>query len=196
VFAVIGALAVVSFLALAAWMLRNRRRPGPGLPRIEVTRLYALQALLYLIAATVLGLVLAWAPRSVETLRLAKVYAVCALYGFLGTMILGVAGRHVPVLFWTLSVRATGVPPTLSPYRLRPLPLQGVEIVAWTLGVPLLGVALWLETARELRTAALALLVAVATSAVNHVQSWRRARVAPDEAAEAAPPNLLTRLDD
>ncbi|HEX2465283.1 MAG TPA: hypothetical protein VHR17_11735, partial [Thermoanaerobaculia bacterium] len=80
-FAVIAAVAVICFLGLVAWMLRHRRRPGPGLPPFDSTRLYALQALLYLAAATGIGVTLAFAPRSVASLRLAKVYAVCGLYG-------------------------------------------------------------------------------------------------------------------
>jgi hypothetical protein len=177
VFAVLAALAVCCFLALVVWMLRHRRRPGPGLPRFDATRLYAMQALLYLAAATAIGVGLAFAPRSLATLRWAKVYAVCSLLGFLGTMILGVAGRHVPVLFWTRTVRETGIPPALSPYRLRPLSLQAVELSAWSAGVPLLAIALWLEAAGVLRFAALLLTGVVAASAVNHVLSWRRARV-------------------
>ena len=124
-FAVIGARrSVVWFLGLVVWMLRHRRRPGPGLPSTRLHRLYAIQALLYLAAATGIGLALAFAPRSLATLRLAKVYAVCGLFGFMGTMILGVAGRHVPVLFWTRAVRRIGSSTPLSPYRLRPQPLQ------------------------------------------------------------------------
>ena len=87
-----------------------------------------MQALLYLAAATALGLTLAFAPRSPETLRLAKVYAVCGLYGFMGTMILGVAGRHVPVLFWTLSRPSKRELHRRSlPIGLRPLPLQALR---------------------------------------------------------------------
>jgi hypothetical protein len=176
-FALMAAGAVGCFLGLVVWMLAHRRRPGPGLPRFDATRLYALQALLYLAIATAIGIGLAFAPRSLATLRWAKVYAVCALGGFLGTMILGVAGRHVPVLFWTRTVRAAGIPPAVSPYRLRPLWLQAIELAAWTAGVPSLALALWTESPALLRFAATLLLLAVATSAVNHVLSWRRARL-------------------
>jgi hypothetical protein len=67
------------------------------------------------------------------------------------------------------------VPPARSPYRLRPLALQIAEFAAWTLGVPLLAVALWRETASLLRVGAGLLLIAVVTSALNHALSWRRA---------------------
>jgi hypothetical protein len=93
----------------------------------------------------------------------------------MGTMILGVAGRHVPVLFWTRTVQSSGTPPVLSPYRLRPPALQIIELAMWSTGVPLLGFALWNESAAALRTAAVLLLAAVATSALNHLRSWRRA---------------------
>jgi hypothetical protein len=44
-FAVITASSVVWFLAIVVWMFRHRRRPGPGLPRPDLPRLHALQAL-------------------------------------------------------------------------------------------------------------------------------------------------------
>jgi hypothetical protein len=183
-FAVISASSVVWFLGVVAWMLRHRRRPGPGLPRPDLPRLHALQALLYLALATVLGLALAFAPRSGETLRLAKVYAVCGLLGFMGAMILGVGGRHVPLLLWTHRLRREGVLPEVPPYRLRQPALQAIELGAWSVGVPLLAAALWLEAPAPLSIAAGLLLTAVATSAANHVQAWRRARRAPSSSPE------------
>jgi hypothetical protein len=187
VFAAIGAAAVLWFLGVAVWMLRHRRRPGPALPRFDLTRVHALQALGYLMLTTGLGMALALAPRSNETLRLAKVYAVCGLLGFMGTMILGVAGRHVPVLLWTHRLRQVGELPVLSPYRLRRPWIDGLELAAWSLGVPLLAIALWLEAPAPLGIAAWVLLAGVAASAANHVEASRRAgRTTPVRAADGS----------
>lgn len=187
-FAAIAAASVAWFLGVVVWMLRHRRRPGPGLPRFDTTRLHALQALGYLALTTGLGLVLALTPRSTTSLRLAKVYAACGLLGFMGTMILGVAGRHLPVLLWTRSLREQETLPPTPPYRLRRRALDAIELVSWSAGVPTLAVALWRETPALLSVAAWLLLVAVAASALNHVETWRRLRtrgVAPEDAAPA-----------
>jgi hypothetical protein len=171
-FAALAAASIAWFLGVAGWMLRHRRRPGPGLPRIDFTRLHALQALLYLGATAALGVVLALAPRSEGSLRLAKVYGVCGLLGFFGSLILGVAGRHVPVLLWTRGMLLEG-PPTASPYRLQHPAIAALQFVLWTAGVPLLAAALWREAAELLRPAAWMLFGAVAASAYNHVRVLR-----------------------
>jgi hypothetical protein len=172
-FAILAAAAVGWFLAVAIWMLRHRRRPGPGVPRFDATRAQALQALLYLLLATAAGVVLAIAPRSTTTLRLAEVYGVSGLLGFFGGMILGVAGRHLPVLLWTRRMHE-GVVPAFSPYRLGRPAIAALELATWTLGVPLLALAFWLEAPTPLAAAAALLLVAVAASALNHVVAARR----------------------
>jgi hypothetical protein len=187
-FAVLCAAAVVWFLGVVAWMLRHRRRAGPGVPRFDATRLQALQALLYLAVTTALGLVLAFTPRSTLTLRLAEVYATCGLYGFMGTMILGVAGRHLPVLLWTLYSRGEGVAPQISPYRLRRPSLQAIELVTWSVGVPLLAVALWREAPALLAVAAWLLLAAVAASAANHLLAALRVGMRPIRSARSGSP--------
>jgi hypothetical protein len=147
--------------------------PRAGLPRFDPTRAHALQALLYLLLATAIGMVLALEPRSTTTLRLAEVYGVCGLLGFFGGMILGVAGRHLPVLLWTRRMHE-GVVPALPPYRLARAEIAAIELAAWTVGVPLLAIAFWLEAATPLAIAAVLLLVAVAASALNHVIAARR----------------------
>lgn len=183
-FAAIAAASVAWFLGVAVWLLRHRRRPGTGLPRLDFTRLHALSALGYLGVTAVLGLVLAIAPRSTDSLRLAKVYGVCGLLGFFGTMILGVAGRHVPVLIWTRRMHADG-PPAVSPYRLRSPVIAAVELACWSLGVPFLAFALWREAAAPLSVAAWMLLVAVVASAANQIgalYSAPRTALAPEGA--------------
>jgi hypothetical protein len=132
----------------------------------------ALQALGYLAVATVLGVVLSVAPRSADTLRLAKAYAVCGLLGFHGTMILAVSGRHLPVLMWTRRMHESG-PPTVSPYRLRSRAIATLELATWSAGVPLLAFSLWRESTRALSAAAWMLLAAVAASAANQVRALR-----------------------
>jgi hypothetical protein len=173
-FAAVAAASVAWFLGVVTWLLRHRRRAGPGLPRLDLTRLHVVQALVYLVATTVLGLALAFAPRSTDTLRLAKVYGVCGLLGFFGSMILGVAGRHVPVLIWTRAMLATG-PPARSPYRLRSPVLAAIELGAWSCGVPLLAFALWRESPPTLSFAGWLLLAAVAASAVSQIGALRSA---------------------
>jgi hypothetical protein len=135
-------------------------------------KLHVLQALGYLASATALGMVLALAPRSTDTLRLAKVYGVCGLLGFFGTMILGVGGRHLPVLAWTRAMLTQG-PPARSPYRLRSSARAAAEFASWSLGVPLLALASWREAAAGLSLAAWLLLAEVVASAANQIRAIR-----------------------
>ena len=178
-FAGVVACAVLWFLALVVWMLRHPRPPSRSLPRPDFARLHALQALVYLAITLGLGLVMALAPLSTWKLRLATAYAVCALLGFLGQMVLGVATRLFPVLVWMQAMARSGGPPTHSPYRLASPLVAAVELAAWSAGVPLLAVALTLETAPLIRAGAVLLLTAIFASSLNGARVLRSPLLRP-----------------
>ena len=92
---------------------------------------WSVQALGYFAITLGLGSVMAFAPLSTWKLRLATAYAVCALLGFLGQMVLGVATRLFPVLVLMQAMARSGPPPH-SPYRLASATIAAVELGTWS----------------------------------------------------------------
>jgi hypothetical protein len=89
-------------------------------------------------------------------------------------MVLGVAGRHVPVLIWNRAMLAAG-PPARSPHRLRSPVLGAIGLGVWSCGVPLLAFALWRGSPPTISWAGWLLLAAVAGSAVSQIGALRSA---------------------
>ena len=170
---------LLGFLSRVVWMLRHRR-PGPTeLPRPDWGVAHALVSLLYLLLATALGFFLALAERSETTLRLASVYGVFGLLGFLSQIIVGVEGRILPLFawLWGFADRAyTTSPPSL--HRAPARPVQGLVFALWTLAVPGLALGLATERVAVVSTAAGALLVATIAGAAHAGlvlrRLWRR----------------------
>ncbi len=163
-----------AFLSRVVWMLRNRRPAPTDLRRPDWGVGHALQALVYLVLASGLGLYLALAERSETTLALASAYGALGLVGFLSQIIVGVEGRVLPLFAWLWSFADHSyaeLPRSLhgTPSRF----LQGFGFLLWTAGVPLLALGL----AREQTAAswgAGALLVAVLVGFANAVLVvWR-----------------------
>lgn len=177
--AALAALGVFAFLGLVAGMLRNRRPAPSELRRPDLSLGHALQSLAYLLLATVLGLVLALAPASGWTLKLAFVYGVSGLVGFLAQIVVGVEGRLLPLYAWLLSFAAGGyaeLPPSLHAAPSRTLQALGLGL--WSLGVPALAAGLALDRPVLVGAAAFGLAVAVAGNAANTALAlsrlWRR----------------------
>jgi hypothetical protein len=177
--AALAALGVFAFLGLVAGMLRHRRPAPSELRRPDLSLGHALQALAYLLVAVALGLVLAFAPASGWTLRLAFAYGVAGLVGFLAQIVIGVEGRLLPLYAWLLGFAAGGygdLPPSLhaAPSRV----LQAVGLGLWSLGVPALAAGFALDRPVLLGAAAAGLAVAVAGNAANTALAlarlWRR----------------------
>ncbi len=185
-----GALAVagiLSFLSRVAWMLRHRR-PGPTeLRRPDWSVAHAIAALACLIGACGLGLYLAVADGSDETLALALAYGVLGLVGFLSQIVVGVFGRILPLFawLWGFSDRAYAEsPPSL--HRAPARSLQGLVFALWTTGVPLLAAGLAADRPAVVSAGAGSLFVAVCAGLANAVvvltRLWhRRAPAAPPQ---------------
>jgi hypothetical protein len=177
--AVLAALGIAAFLGEVAWMVRHRRPAPAERLRPDPSVAHVAQALLYLLVAVVLGLYLAWAPASEGSLQVATVYGVCALVGFLCQMVVGVAGRLVPLYgwLWGFADRAhRESPPSL--HRAPPRLAGALVFGLWTLGVPLLGAGLALPRPVLTSAGAAALLGAVALGggglAITLRRLWRR----------------------
>ena len=123
----------------------------------------------------VLGLALAFAPETTETtLRLATVYGVFGLIGFLSQMIVGVSGRLLPLFARLIAGEWRATPPT--PHQLPDRRLQAATFVLWTLGVPVLAIGFWLDRVSLVGAGGWLLLAGVAASAASNIAILRAAR--------------------
>lgn len=165
IFALLTAGGIGVFLRTVLWMKRHPRRPARGLPRPDLGRIHIVQALIYLILATVLGLTLVFLPESLLKYRLAPVYGVVALLGIFAQMILGVSLRLLPLFVW-LRASQQQVSPS-RPYDARPAGLQLAVSILWSLGIPLLAVGSYRESTAQLALASWMLLVAVLGNAAS-----------------------------
>ena len=179
VFAPIAVAGVGVFLAHVVWMTRHRRPAPKELPRPDLSVAHAVQALAYLALSAAIGLYLAFAPESEATLRLAMAYGVFALVGFLSQMVVGVAGRLLPLYGWLWGFadrRREVSPPSL--HRAPSRTLQALVLALWSLGVPALAAGFAGDRAVLIAGAAAALGVAVVLGGMNLVvilfRLWRR----------------------
>ena len=140
------ALAIVAAFAVFArqviWMLEHPRRPPHHRthPDFAVHHLGAAGASLLL--ACVCGVLLSALPVSESTLRVALLYGVLGLVGFLAQVIVGFERRILPIAsaYWVLQ-RSGGVPAPAPP----PLAAAGWIFYAWLAGVPLVAAGLFLN---------------------------------------------------
>jgi hypothetical protein len=170
---------IVVFLSRVVWMLRNRRPSPTELRRPDWGVAHALQALACLVAATALGMYLAAAEPSQQTIALASAYGVLGLLGFLSQIVVGVEARVLPLFAWLWGFKDrdyASSPPSVHGASVRPL--QAVAFVLWTAGVPLLAFGLASERAAWVSCAAGGLLLGVLASLANAVtvlvRLWRR----------------------
>jgi hypothetical protein len=170
-----AALGIAVFLAHVGWMLRHRRPAPPERLRPDLSVAHVGAALACCVAAAAIGTALAFAPPSEATLRWAMAYGVLGLVGFLSQMVVGVAGRLVPLYGWLWGFADRDyheLPPSL--HRVLPRPAQAVTLALWTAGIPALAAGLALDRPLLTGTAAAALGVAVLTSGLALAIALRR----------------------
>ena len=179
----IGALPVLGglghFAADIRWMLGRRKRPPRGLRRPDYATVQTLQALLYLFLAASLGGTLLVLETPPTTLRLAAVYGVLALVGFLAQVVVGVGGRLLPIVAWTRAFVGSDFEriPT-SQFEMSDRRWQLLGLVAWSIGVPWLAIATLRASPRWIAAGAWILLIGILAEAVNRVRLLRHARPA------------------
>jgi hypothetical protein len=157
-----------------AWMARHRRPAPKELRRPDYGVLHILQALVWLAAAAVLGLALAFTPPAEWKLGAAMAYGVFALVGFLAQMIVGVNARLLPIFAWLASYggRLLDAPPP-SPHALPSRPLQAGACALWAVGVPLLAAGLAADRLALVSAGGGALLAGLAMNAATSLWTLR-----------------------
>jgi hypothetical protein len=189
-FASLVAAGFVGFLGQIFWMLRHRR-PGPvGLPRPDLGVWHAAQSLLYLAASIGAGLILAFAPESELTYRLAPLYGVFGLLGFLGQLVVGVEARVLPLFAaYHANRNVCEAGPVILPHEMVSRPLQWTTFLLWSAGIPLLALGASRQSGGSVRLGAILLFCATASMSVNAFLILRHAFLKrPSALSGAAPP--------
>jgi hypothetical protein len=161
----IAALIIVAgfamFLVQAIWMVRRPRPRPPAIRSPDPAILHAAAALVSLIVACGLGLWLAIADTTEQTLRVALAYGVMGLVGFLGQMIVAMGGRLLPIFAWYwAAAHAGGARPVVSPHDMPWRSAQYIVFALWLAGVPALAAGLAMDLVPVVRAAAWGLLAA------------------------------------
>ncbi|MCP3963976.1 MAG: hypothetical protein GY719_39590, partial [bacterium] len=166
---------VAVFLANVIWMKRHPRPAPKALIRPDLGVAQSLLAFAYLAITCVLGTILAFSPETTEhTLRLATVYGICGLLGFLSQLVVGISARLLPIFARLIAAGWSEAPPT--PHEMPDRRLQAATFVLWTLGVPLLAAGFYFERTPIIAAAGWTLLGAVVTGAASHLALLRAAR--------------------
>jgi hypothetical protein len=174
-FAVLTAAGIAVFLSQVVWMARHRRPAPAERPRPDLGVAHVAMALVCLVIATSIGVALAFAPPSAAALRWAMAYGALGLVGFLSQMVVGIAGRIVPLTGWLWGFADRGhqeLPPSLhgAPSRT----LQVMALASWSVGVPSLTVGLATDRLEVLRAGASALGLGVLLGGANLALALRR----------------------
>jgi hypothetical protein len=166
VFAVAG---VVTLLSGVVWMGRHLRSPPPARPQPDWAVGHALQSLVYLLIATLIGSALVLMPTTAWTAWLAMLYGVVALLGFLSQIIIGTEHWILHLFQRQTRFKASGFANQLpAPHTVGSQSIRAVVFGFWTVGVPVfatgmavVGIGGW------------ALLVALLLHTVNTVRTLR-----------------------
>ena len=157
------------FLAHAIWMVRHPRPRPPAIRSPDPAVLHAAAAFGSLIVACGLGLWLAIAETTEQTLRIAMAYGVVGLVGFLGQMIVAMGGRLLPIFAWYWASVHAGGSPVVSPHDMPWRPGQYIVFGLWLAGVPALALGLAMDVVPLVRAAAWGLLAAAALDTAQAV---------------------------
>jgi hypothetical protein len=183
IFAVAIVMAFAAFLSQVAWMARHPRPRPPAIRMPDPAILHAAAAFLSLVVASALGVWLSIAPASDTMLRLAMVYGVFGLVGFLGQMVVAMSGRLLPIFAWYWAFAKTGAKgPVASPHEMPWRNGQYAVFTLWVTAVPALAIGLATDGVAVVRAAGIMLLAAtlldgaVAAGILRHAYSRPRVR--------------------
>ncbi len=167
---------LLSFLLHVGWMKRHRRPAPVARARPDYGVGHAVQALVYLGLACILGTMLAFASPSEWEVRATLVYGVFGLIGFLAQMVIGMETRVLPWLAWHWAFANTGFKgPVPSPHRMPDRVLQSLTFYLWLIGVPLLAAGFYLDAIPLVTGGAWSLLIAAVLAALNAALILRHA---------------------
>jgi hypothetical protein len=162
--AIIGGFAAAG--AHLVWMLKRRRTPAPGSSRRAFAIAHIATAGAWLLCACACGIVLTVAPMTDMTLRVALLYGVFGLVGFLAQIVVGFELHLLPTAaaYWALQRSggaAIGSLPAANELQ------RAIVYCGWLAGVPALGAGLFFNVPIVLAAGAWLLLAAVLVGAMD-----------------------------
>lgn len=161
----VGALAILagfgSFAREMRASVRQRMPRPPALPPRDWSTWQAHAALLWLLAAALLGLALSIGVPDEYRLPLMWLYGTAGIVGFLGQIVTGIQGRLVPFYAWYRAMSFLGRPPERSANSLPSAAFARPIFLGWTAGVVLLAAGLTFELPAAVRTGAASLAFAL-----------------------------------
>ncbi len=176
VFAIAGAGGLLAFILQIRWMLKRPRRPPAGLRRPDYGVRHALQAIGYAALCAAIGVGLSIWPRTDASLRVAGVYGILGLIGFLARIVVGVEGRILPMFASVRSNLDRGAcVPAPDPHRMADRRVEIAAYYGWTLGIPVLATGFLVQAPWLLGTGAVVLLAAAGLGAFNTARILRHA---------------------
>jgi hypothetical protein len=173
--ALLIAAGLLCFLAHVRWMLMHRLPRPPALPARDWSTWQVRVALAWLLAATVIGVLLSMQASGEQRLPLMWIYGIAGLVGFLAQMVAGVQGRLVPLYAWYRANAAAGSAP---PRAANALPSSGFArpiFLCWAAAVPTLAWGLSQAQQAAIRWGALLLLAGLGLGGAYLVFMLRRA---------------------
>lgn len=179
-FAVVLALGVAVFLGSAVRMVLVRKPRPADLPRPDPVAVLIVTALLCLGLALALGLLLAFGVVAAPGAQLA--YGVLALLGCLGSLVLGLGSRLLPLAGWHAAWHDRERQPTAAPTPPRQvgsLKLAWTTAVCWPLGVAVLASAALRGSGSGIAIGTILLAMATLADTGNVLHGWRRRHRAP-----------------
>jgi hypothetical protein len=178
-----GPAALCLLAGLASFALQMRQAVGqrmprpPALPARDWSTWQAHAALLWLLLAAGLGVALAIGVPHAWRLQLMWLYGTAGLVGFLWQIVAGIQGRLVPFYAWYRAFASLGCPPPTAANALPSASFARAIFMAWTIGVPALGLGLPFEIPILIRVGAAALAVGLLLGARYLAWMMARARV-------------------
>lgn len=157
------------------WMLKHRRNPPPGRHERGFALAHVATASIWLIFACVAGVGLTIAPVTETTLRVALVYGVFGLVGFLAQVIVGFELYVLPMAaaYWAVQKSENAIVAPSPPGEIR----RSAVYLAWLTGVPAIGAGLFFNAPIVLAAGAWLLFGAVLVAAFDLMMVVGRSRV-------------------
>jgi hypothetical protein len=175
--AAIVAAGLGSFVRQMRGTVKHRLPRPPALPQRDWSTWQTHVALLWLLVAAGVGLVLTIEPVGGRQIRLAWIYGVAGLVGFVAQIVVGIQGRLMPLYAYYRAMAARGgQPPERAANQLPTAAFARPIFLVWTAGVPWLAWGLATGQTASVAGASAVLLVGVATGAMYLVFLIRTAQ--------------------